>query len=1287
MRSLLVAVSLIASVLPALAEPPRHADVALEVYIYPKLTVGDVLAGSVILTNRGPDQAENVVVTTSAGAIVGYNCPGTASCTFDILPAGAERQLAIRLEREPVPASVAITAVVTSTTRDLNPRNNRGSGTAAFSLATRLRFALYGGLADPGGTAEYKGWIWNESWVAATNVRFTLPLPEGWSFERSLTEGFDCSAAGRDLECRLAVAPPRTASEPRFLLRAPMRPEGVPYTSVPVPLSAEHGIVAEERDITAFFSTAIYRYLTVTHTGDDGAGSLRNAITVANTECTPHPTAPCKVVFDIAGAGSHQTIRPSTPLPAIKKGLRIDGATQTARHGDTNPLGPEIEINGSLLATGNGLEIEADSNVQLNDLVINGFPGDGVTVRSSTVFRLIERCYIGTDATGRTAVPNGGRGVVVDIPGQYNSAYLHLRDNVISGNARSGVFLNSAFEVTLSGNRIGASAGERPEPLPNGASGIYVGPRASAIAIIKNVIAHNRDAGIATAPQTGYVAIRGNSIYANGGLGIDFGLDSVTPNPGPNGYGAIPSYPLITSARYDPATGITRIEGRVELQFGPSIAEVELFANTSDGHHGELFLGRVPLSNTRFALDYQGDLRGRFITGTFTRSTNYYPEILYLETGELSAGFRVEGDAPAPIDPAVTVPRGADLRLRLTPPYRLPAGVPQLMTISVENFGPAVPGPAVVDITAAGGRLKSSDSRCTATASGDALRCTLPDLRYVTFEIEASLSAEAMTVHARAASAVLDPDLTNNEASVTLPVTLQPSFELQVDSPGPAEPGGTVTYAVRLAQRTAAPSRDVEFRVQYPEGWSLESSGTNGWSCRAEAPEIVCRKPRVEGLSFETFTYMLRAPANDEGVQGFGMYARVVTADGVLFMGTSYASYAIYRTYTVTSTADDGDGSLRDAIERANDECAPRVLRCKINFALGAATASNGVFTFKPLRPLPAIAQGDISIDGFSQTLETGDTNPLGPEIEINGSRAGARANGLEILAGGTCVIRGLVINGFSDNGILVRWQDATHHGRRRVVADSYIGTDATGRIAVPNGGRGISIDRALDLPTDLDILGNVISGNARAGIFAAAALGVRIVGNRIGLIAGELDVPLPNGASGIYLGRTDTMHIEGNTIAYNAHAGIAVDRGAEWPGMRGNAVFSNGGLGIDHGLDEVTFNNAPSRRADLPQFPVILSAVYDAAENVTRIEGRAEGSVYGAIVELFANAAADGSGYGEAQRPLGELVLPPSEGETAFTFTIAEDLRGSVVTSTLSRRGPYRQDWTSEISQAVPVE
>src|SRR5438093_1628542 len=95
----------------------------------------------------------------------------------------------------------------------------------------------------------------------------------------------------------------------------------------------------------------------VTNPYDSGAGSLRQAILDANnlSKCPK----PCQIIFNITGpppASGFWTIEPLSPLPQFwTDQISIDGATQTAFSGDTNPDGPEVVISGAMAGVSNGL--------------------------------------------------------------------------------------------------------------------------------------------------------------------------------------------------------------------------------------------------------------------------------------------------------------------------------------------------------------------------------------------------------------------------------------------------------------------------------------------------------------------------------------------------------------------------------------------------------------------------------------------------------------------------------------------------------------------------------------------------------------------------------------------------------------------------------------------------------------------------------------------------------------------------------------------------------------------
>jgi titin len=175
-------------------------------------------------------------------------------------------------------------------------------------------------------------------------------------------------------------------------------------------------------------------------------------------------------------------------------------------------------------------------------------------------------------------------------------------------------------------------------------------------------------------------------------------------------------------------------------------------------------------------------------------------------------------------------------------------------------------------------------------------------------------------------------------------------------------------------------------------------------------------------------------------------------------------------TFVVTNTADDGGGSLRQAILSANAHPnigAPDAIRFSIE-GDGPHTIHVGSVTGLPL---PTIAD-PVSIDGT-----TDDSTEPGL-IELDGIAAGEAANGLTIVSGGSTV-RGLAINRFAGHGIRLE----TGGGNR--IVGNYIGTDLAGSMALGNGGAGISIFFSSD-----NIIGgssrqdrNLISGNASNGV------------------------------------------------------------------------------------------------------------------------------------------------------------------------------------------------------------
>ena len=366
-----------------------------------------------------------------------------------------------------------------------------------------------------------------------------------------------------------------------------------------------------------------YREYPVTTSADGGPGSFRQAILDTNTECA---TVPCRIDFEISEpipAAGWFTIAPASPLPRVlAPEIVIDGERQTAVTGDTNPLGPEIFLDGRGVNIADGL-IVSGTKATVRGLAIGGFPANGLLVLRSVM--LIEHNDIGTDPTGTVPVPNGLRGIMGDGFG------AEIRENVLSHNIRSGIFL--WHNANIHDNRIES----------NGASGIFLGGQTvfDGSVVTGNIITGNGDFGIA-APRRNVVEVRANTIAHNDGGGIDVGLDGRTLETNDFLLGPV-SAPHIDSARFDTATGDTIIEGPIPFAF--SQQTLYLYANTTldaDGFaEGERFLGTPQLAAGRFTFRVHEDLRGLFIDGN-TVGTTVNSEVIARGTSEFGRAVRVE---------------------------------------------------------------------------------------------------------------------------------------------------------------------------------------------------------------------------------------------------------------------------------------------------------------------------------------------------------------------------------------------------------------------------------------------------------------------------------------------------------------------------------------------------------------------------------------------------------------------------------------------------------------------
>jgi hypothetical protein len=584
------------------------ATADLEVFIIaPKVADADNLfAWSVRVTNRGPDAAVHMHITTAASFVSGTDCFGSQDIRLNPTISVELSCVSYTLNRNGV---ALLGASASSDAIDPNLSNNSASAEVRWIIGPNLGTGIFPErvFVDPALPFDVTAQYWNTSTIAATNTMMTIDLPEGATLQ-SVPDY--CRQSSSQLICALGTVPGGTDSgHPTLVLMhliAPDRREGV-ILSTHVQISAtEPEGMTSNNEYTS--EVRLFRTFVVDSNADSGSGSLRNAIQTANASCGD--SFPCKVAFRVPATGV-VTIRPETPLPAVTAdNATIDGTTSTNR----------VFLDGSLLREGNGIELSTSCSGSVLGLAIGNFPETGITMSQRAgkcgqyllfPLQLIEGNYIGVDPSGTTPAPNN-RGIVVNREGAF------ITGNVISANRRSGIFIANGRFSGISKNVIGLDPSHRLD-LGNGGSGIFVSRFGGDCDIAGNFIAFNHDFGIAIEANTIAVDIHPNSIFANWQMGIDNGLDGPTAAPD------------VRSAIYDPATDSTVIEISYSdtSTFFPTLQFYASDAPHSSGFgDGQYYLGtakpqanRTPSSAIQFRA--KGDWRGKWVSATITHNQFY----------------------------------------------------------------------------------------------------------------------------------------------------------------------------------------------------------------------------------------------------------------------------------------------------------------------------------------------------------------------------------------------------------------------------------------------------------------------------------------------------------------------------------------------------------------------------------------------------------------------------------------------------------------------------------------
>ena len=964
------------------------------------------------------------------------------------------------------------------------------------------------------------------------------------------------------------------------------------------------------------------------------------------------------------------------------EGIRIDGAGATGNLVRGNFIGTDRTGTIDLGNAGDGISIQAGASGNLIGgaaaamrNVIAGNTGDGIEITGSSSANTVAGNYIGLDVTGTVALGNGEQGIDISGSGNTIGGTGPNDRNVISGNASSGVMLagNTATGNRILGNYIGTDVGGTLDRgnadgirIQNGANantiggttvgernvisgnedgieikdsgssgnvvlGNYIGTTATGagalansesgvevtasnntiggtVAGAGNTIAFNGQDGVMVnnATTTG-VAILHNAIYANTGIGIDLGDNGPTANDAGDvdtGANNLQNFPVLTGAATNGTT--VTVAGSLESSSGTYL--VEFFAN---GVGGPRYLGStsVPIGaagTATFSASLTATVAaGETITATATSPTNSTSE---LSAGvSATAGFAISGtifhdvNGNAILDDSGAVFANVDVRLHLDD------------------------GDGIID---------SGDSFVAATTTSALGTYSFGGLATGTYYV---------VVNSRTLSADV-----NVWGEQTYAVANAASGAGFTGGPGALYGGRNVA----LSDNAAGSITTAEHVTKV----TLAGGNVNDIN---------------SGFSFNAIVNT-RGDANDEdGAAGGRLH----------------------------------QGSLRQFILNAN--ALPLTQTADFSIGGGGPQTINVTGAVLPTITGPVILDAAATQEGFTGT----------PIIQLNG--AGVSGSDGLVLTGGGSTVRGFVINRFRDGIVLTGGGGNTvagnyigtdtggtarpgQHPLRRArrsssnnliggatpadrnvisgnnvdginvsgsgntIAGNYIGTDLTGMIDLGNGEDGIWLNggSANTIGGTSATARNVISGNDWSGIaISNAGSGHVIQGNYIGVNAAGAVLGVGNTNDGVRIYDGSNHQIggtaagAGNVIAGNSLRGVAIDSGTGHS-VRGNAIYSNGGLGIDVGVDgAVTFNDAgdvDTGANNLQNFPVLTAAATTGSQ--ITIAGTLNSTANGTFrIEFFASPSpGDPSGYGEGERYLGSATIATNgSGNATFSTTL----------------------------------
>lgn len=950
--------------------------------------------------------------------------------------------------------------------------------------------------------------------------------------------------------------------------------------------------------------------------------SLREAITRANQD-----SAADAIRFAIGTAGTSTSIAPTSALPGISQPVTIDGLSQ----GGTSYTGaPLVELNGASAGNANGLVVTGP-NVVIKGLVVNRWQNDGIVLLGAFGSAAVLGSYIGTNAAGTAASPNGGFGVrVVGGATATIGAPTSGGINVISGNSAGGIQVDRESligpSVQINGNAVGTNLNVNAA-IPNGGAGIDIvrGSVSVGGASAPNAVGGNGLDGIRVRPAASVVTIRNNligtdsvsTVVPNAGAGVNVENHLTTVGPG-NVISANLGDGVDVSGDSNTVKGNyigTNAVGTAKIGAQPTGVRVTGIANTVGGTaagDGNT-IGGNPTAGVRLDAAATTTVAGNFIgtnaggnpnveNGNGIHVTN--PRSNNLIGGAGAARNVISGNTNNGVIVQASSPDSDYVRLLGNYIGTTPAGTAALpngdtgVTVSGGRAVVGTPGEPPNVISGNAGRgvyVSGSRSRVRNNIIGS--------------------DKDGMT------------DLGNGQDGVFVT-----GDDNHVTGNQIAGNGGAGVVANNAA--IALPSRVQGNRIGTNAAGSAAIANAGGGVLAGAGRAWIGGTGAGEGNQISGNT--------GDGVALTAGNGHIVRANRI---GLNDAATA------ALPNGDDGVAISGGSGHNVGSEGAANVISGNAGDGVQTAVSSN-------------VRSNIIGLGGNGNT------------------DVGNAGDGVRITAGGQTVLDN-VISGNQLSGL------STAGSSTATIWRNWIGTDATGTLDRGNALDGIYAGGGNFLSIGDPGDGNLISGNNRDGVrlYTTSAL---LRANRIGAREGS-DNAIPNGATGVRVkngGNTIGGDAAGydNLIVGNGAQGVLVESGTGTRITR-NRIYGNVAQGIDLAGDGLTANDAgdadsgPNGRQN---FPLVAAAV--AGGDGLAVAGTLQSAPSRTYtVELFSTPSCRSSGHGDAMRHIGSLeVTTGADGNASFSAVL--DSGALTATDSVTATATAPDGSTSEFSACRTV-